>query len=472
MLYPNPGATDYAFGIDNSVLWTSVPATAAFKWYESSNLRMHLGGDGVLYLPRGMVNLGAGAWGEITADQGLNLAVTTGPLYMKTGGRAFYPLDKYAENLGTIQNKWLTLHAAELWVETLVAQDTMATIGGRVLVGPTTTLAMDFPAGGTTLVVKHNQVKYGDWLMLEAAGKFEVLHVTYDAGMLAPGPYHYIVERNRDGSGENDWYAGDAVFNTGKIGNGFIDLYSLRGAAQASSAGPTIVGNVRISDTPTGWESRWAIGNLQGLYYQSGATYGCAFGNPYAAWLTIDATYGLRMMHTSNCWGQWDINGNVTVGPSWHTHLHIPAAGGLYLRAAGTNVISMDVAGNVTLAGYLLVGANSSVRWSGAPAWNSGFGFCFQAYADGNATFLIGNAGANRLQYRREQPDHSDAALLRGPDHRGPGLAGPGRRIWDRRVRGGLRVRVYAGLGRLLRPLPSRGASNHGLHPGCVVRQR
>jgi len=48
------------------------------------------------------------------------------------------------------------------------------------------------------------------------------------------------------GSGANTWYAGDAVFNTGNEGEGFIDLYSDSGVFPGSTYGPTIVGNVRF----------------------------------------------------------------------------------------------------------------------------------------------------------------------------------------------------------------------------------
>jgi hypothetical protein len=65
------------------------------------------------------------------------------------------------------------------------------------------------------------------------------------SGYSGSGPYTYTVERDLDGTGRNLWYAGDAILNTGKGGDGFIDLYSVSGLADASAFGPTIVGNVR-----------------------------------------------------------------------------------------------------------------------------------------------------------------------------------------------------------------------------------
>ena len=88
-------------------------------------------------------------------------------------------------------------------------------------------------------------------------------------------PFTYQVYRNLDSSGVKDWYAGDAIFNTGQTGDGFIDLYSVRGVNQGSSAGPTIVGNVRTGGG-LAWREHWAIGNLQGVYGNTTARYGAA----------------------------------------------------------------------------------------------------------------------------------------------------------------------------------------------------
>lgn len=108
--------------------------------------------------------------------------------------------------------------------------------------------------------------------------------------------FGYTVTRNLDGSGANVWAQGDAVVNTGQPGNGFIDLYSVRGIKAASQAGPTIVGNVRQSTTYNDWSERWAAGNLRGLYDYGVDTYGFAAGNPAGAWIATDPTNGVRVM--------------------------------------------------------------------------------------------------------------------------------------------------------------------------------
>lgn len=150
---------------------------------------------------------------------------------MTLGGALTQPDTGYFQNLGSLSRKFLTLHAAELWVETLVAQNTIATIGGRVLIGPTTTLTSDLTSGATSIIVKHNQMVSGDRVYMEANGKVEFLAVT--SGASGSGPYTYSVTRDLDGTGANAWTAGDAVFNTGQTGSGFIDLYSVNSATFA-----------------------------------------------------------------------------------------------------------------------------------------------------------------------------------------------------------------------------------------------
>jgi hypothetical protein len=259
-------------------------------------------------------------------------------------GNDVLPATNYDINLGALSKKYLTLHAAELWVETLVAQNTIATIGGRILVGPTTTLTRDLAAAATTIYVKHNQMISGDRAYMEANGSVEFFAIT--SGATSTGTdYSYTVTRNLDGSGANDWYAGDAMFNTGQTGNGFIDQYSIRGVKTASQAGPTIVGNVRLSSTYNDWAERWAVGNLNGLYGYGTNVYGFAAGDPSGVWLAADATNGLRMMNSTQ------------------TRLLLSTAGNLRLYdPSGTPVISLDNDGSSYFAGAMTIGTGGEIR--------------------------------------------------------------------------------------------------------------
>ena len=81
-----------------------------------------------------------------------------GDITLNPAGADVLPNAGYTVNLGSLSAKYLTLHVAELWSSTLVAQDTLATIGGRVLVAPTTQLAADLSDSATSISVKHNSI--------------------------------------------------------------------------------------------------------------------------------------------------------------------------------------------------------------------------------------------------------------------------------------------------------------------------
>jgi hypothetical protein len=255
----------------------------------------------------------------------------TGDIVLDPDGFDVLPNLGYEINLGSLQKKYLTLHAAELWVETLVAQDTITTIGGRILIGPTTTLTADIGTGDTTIYVKHNQMTNGDRVVMESNGKIEFMAITSAPGGV--GPYSYTVTRNLDASGSNVWYAGDAVFNTGQDGDGFIDVFSIQGI-HGSGTGPTIIGNVRNSATYNDWNEYWAIGNLDGVYGYGADTYGIGLGR-YATnynHLTIDDTNGIRFFSDTNqVVGKW-LGTQITLGYE---------AGFEYVKIDGTNGMTM-----------------------------------------------------------------------------------------------------------------------------------
>lgn len=292
----------------------------------------------------------------LTASANLTLS-PTGDVVFNPTGNDLLPTTGYDLNIGALTNKFLTLHAAELWVETLVAQNTLATIGGRVLVGPTTSLTADLAAAATSMSVKHNSLASGDRVLLEANGSVEWIAVT--SGSSGSGPYTYSITRNLDGSGANDWTAGDAVFNTGTTNSGFIDLYSSAGVI--SGSGPTIVGNVRTGTTYSNVAPRWAIGNLNGLYGYGATTYGAAFGDASGTNVTVDATNGFR------------------------------------IRNSTTAKFSADTSGNLSITGDLSVGTSGLIR-SGATSYASGTGYVLD-YNGGTPRLRIGTTAANRVTW-------------------------------------------------------------------------
>lgn len=298
---------------------------------------------------------------DTLADKsGGNLTIApAGDIVLNPTGNDILPTNNYDLNLGALSKKYLTLHAAELWVETLVAQNTLATIGGRILILPTNILIADVGTGDTTLDVKYNNLNSGDRIYLEANGAVEFMAVTSGASVIGGG-YRYSVTRNLDGSGANQWYAGDAIANTGQTGDGWIDAYSVRGVKASSEAGPTIAGNIRNSSTYNDWSTMWAIGNLNGLYGYGADTPGAAFGK-YASGnpnITVDTTNGIRIRNYTTTIGQWDTSGNITVGEVGASKSNVYITSNkVQLRTNTTVHIELDTAGKIIVGE---VGASKS----------------------------------------------------------------------------------------------------------------
>jgi hypothetical protein len=178
-------------------------------------------------------------------------------------------------NLGSPTNKYLTLHAYELWVDTLVAQNVRATMGGAILVSPTTKLTRPLTTGATTIYVEQSPFTYQEHVILQKNGKFESMRIDVvsprdcsliplPAGCASAGnDYAYAVSRNRDGTGANAWDAGDAVVSTGSestgVPVGFMDIYSRSSVRNGFSA--TVMGDRPLvywdfNDSGPTWPSR------------------------------------------------------------------------------------------------------------------------------------------------------------------------------------------------------------------------
>lgn len=106
---------------------------------------------------------------------------TTGDMVLNPVTKVIKPASTLAVNLGSPDAKWLTIHAAELRIDTMVAQNVVSTIGGRVLVAPTTKLAFDVQPEDTYIYVAHNMLNNNDILRLEARGQVEFMRVTSGA---------------------------------------------------------------------------------------------------------------------------------------------------------------------------------------------------------------------------------------------------------------------------------------------------
>lgn len=344
-------------------------------------------------------------------------------------------------SLGMSSGKWSTLHAHDVHVGTLVPANTLATLGGRVLTGSRTMLALDVAAVDTTITVKDTAMAVGDTIYMATApgGVAQIEFMAVTAGPTGSGPYSYTVTRNLSGAGAQAWSAGDAIFNTGHTGSGFIDQYSAQGLKSPSEVGPTIVGNVRNSSTYNDWSPRWAIGNLNGLYGYAVDTYGVAMGVPTGAWVKIDATNGVRIGFNTTTNVQIDAAGNASFSGSVTTTSGV--IGGFTIGAtaltagSGSTTVGLDTSGtnpafyagsstpgsapfrvtntgaltatNATLTGSITAG-NVTVRSNGIDmgnatlAWNAstssfsvtgGGIYCVNACTVGNLTAYGGSTG-------------------------------------------------------------------------------
>ncbi len=356
---------------------------------------------------------GTGSYGDLRQLAG-NLNITsTGDIVLNPTNGYLLPWQTDTVNIGSASAKFLQLHVGEIVSQNLVAADVMSTIGGRVIVTPTTYLAFDVQISDTTIYTKHNNLASGDRVYFEARGNIEYMAVTSSGTLQGGGSYAYTVTRNLDGGGANLWYAGDAVVNTGATGDGFIDLYSDHGVKSTGEAGPTIVGNVRQSATYNDWEPRWAIGNLKGLYSYAATVYGAAFGDPNETHITIDDTNGYRTRNGSSTVFQIDTSGNVTVGNASQDATVYWGGGRGQLSSTGLEFavdtddyveVNTDTVSG-TFNSYLKVLCNSdTTNMSGIFVWNkytaastpSGGGYGIQSYHSGihgRAMYASGNVG-------------------------------------------------------------------------------
>ena len=104
---------------------------------------------------------------------------------------AVLPKGTRITDMGAFNRLWRTGYFAEIYAETLVAQDVMATIGGRIMVAPTSTIEETLTLSSTTLKLKHNNFFPGDYGLLKAAPAglpcFEVIQITSGPSYTAIG---------------------------------------------------------------------------------------------------------------------------------------------------------------------------------------------------------------------------------------------------------------------------------------------
>lgn len=219
------------------------------------------------------------------------------------------PAGSILKDLGDYNRKWRTLFAAELYVETLVAQSVLATIGGRIMVAPTAKLIADVDTSQTTIDTDFSSYLNGDYIYFATApggiAQIEVMKVTSAAAAITGG-YRYSVIRALDGTPVNSWVAGDAGVSLGNaVGKGYIELTST--STIHNHLGPNITIYSRVSTA--NWNDVKPVvtmGNLRSFVDYSTDEVGFGTGNdltlsPVSGFkgVTIDRTNGIRQFNTS-----------------------------------------------------------------------------------------------------------------------------------------------------------------------------
>jgi hypothetical protein len=244
-----------------------------------------------------------------------------------------YPEQNYVSNIGAINKKFLSLNVAELIVETLVASERRSTVGGRFNVGIGTQLSQSISPSSASILVENNNLNSGDIIHLETGGNVEFMRVDSAASSGSGDGFSYDVTRNLDGTGANTFDAGSGVFNTGQIGNGFIDQYAINSLTTGvNTAGPTIAFMERTGSAFQDIDVRTTVGNLKGWYGYSTEIFGFAAGNYKEQNITVDPINGLRIRNVNTL--QLQASGStLTIGDNFIFN----SSTGL-LKVSGSNI--------------------------------------------------------------------------------------------------------------------------------------
>jgi len=273
-----------------------------------------------------------------------------GNIILDSQAGATIPGGTIQDDLGAYNRKWRTLFAAELYVETLVAQDVISTIGGRIMVAPTTTLIANVSSVATTIDVKHNNLQNGDFVVLQAApsgiAQFESMRITSAATTISGG-YRYSVTRNLDGSGANNWVSGDAVVD---ITDGYIDLTST--STMLNHFGPVVAIYDRTSvGSWNGLTATVALGNMRNFVDFSTDTFGIAIGNN----LTLTPSTGFIGLSADNVGGVRLFNTPLRMFNGAIETIHIAAWNDIWIGSSSSdkklewNGTTLTVRGAITI---------------------------------------------------------------------------------------------------------------------------
>lgn len=214
---------DYAVGVAGGTLWHSVPNIAgAFRFYGGTEDSARIYGSGTIETDKDLL-----------------------------------PTEPYSGWIGYPTRKWLVINAAELWVDTLVAQKRIATIGGRLTVAPTTKLIAKALSTDTSIATEHNDLIAGDYLLMEADGRFESMKVTGSTPInkISNGDFEDNITNWSAPSGQSTTHLCGAVSGNGPdIGEGLYtrgecSLLWIYGGSLFPSITRSVVADIAVSSS-------------------------------------------------------------------------------------------------------------------------------------------------------------------------------------------------------------------------------
>ena len=301
---------NYSYHYDNSDCVQNTPPVIIEENSASGQLRLAYDSDS--YLDLKVDNSGSLIFEAIG-----NIELK--PLSDNSIGGAVIPKGNLASDLGMDTRKWRSIHAGELVIDHLVAQNVVSTIGGKIMVAPTTEIAEDLDHGTTDYIyLKHNDPNFRNaYVLLEkwtgVASQVESIRIKDVAPIeiVANEKYKYEIHtRNANDDGAaNNWVVGDAVACLYALGagsnKGFIELTAT--GSVFSSSGPRIsMYAAQVGDNT--WDAAdpmFSVGKLKGhAGYTGDDDFGLALGDDLEKpilemkGLTVDRTSGLKLYNS------------------------------------------------------------------------------------------------------------------------------------------------------------------------------
>ena len=229
---------------------TGTPASR-LEVRDSTGAQMRLSYDAAAYVDW---QVGSGGNSTVTT-YGSDLILDLQPTGGTAGLKFMRPANGYDINLGTLQKKWLSLYAAELVVENLIAFDTQATMGGRLLITPATTLTSDLLASGALGSIGHTGSNSAaqstgstSWVVTPAggnvAGDFLIVCLSMQANstVTAPGGWTQLGAYQDWGTRRTAYFyhfmAGGETTYTFTLGTSAVGTWAISGFSNVDTGTP------------------------------------------------------------------------------------------------------------------------------------------------------------------------------------------------------------------------------------------